>query len=1093
MAAVVALGVLGLPATSYAASSSPAPIAPGVTHSIPLVRTYPDRPVTGLIVRTRDGKTPTAGVRAALTRLTGGPVVSGASASPRSLGGGMTRLSLGRSLSASQAQAVATQLAAQPGVISATPDGWVYPTSVVSPPSDSLFQSQWDMWNSSHAPTDYSTQALNAWAKTTGIPRVGAPQVVVAVLDTGLTVHPDLATATFSSGDPSVPFYGFDFVSPDPGTFYAANDGNGWDNNPSDPGDWITPDESSGKADGGIFQNCPVSDSSWHGTHVAGTIAASANGVGTIGAAPDIKIEPVRVLGKCGGQDSDIWAAMRWASGIHVDGVPDNTHPAKVINLSLGSPLPTKCSAEWQSAINAVRGQGTTVVVAAGNSTDASSLYSPADCRGVIDVEATTPDGSLASYSNSGIVPGSVTIAAPGGDAVGTSQSNPVPPGYDPLTGFRTGSNVLSTYNSGAKGPGNPSYAADAGTSMATPHVSAAVALMQTLADSTLTPDQVAARLASTSTEWPAGTTCTKASCGGILNIAAALPDPPSAPVDFAASAGIGKVNLRWSAPVSTNGAPLLHFHLQARAGSDPWKDVDTSLPASSTSMQVTKFADSTPLTDATSYEFSLTAVNAVGESTAATSSAVTILPSALPPPDPPAAPSVTGQVEHLTVTWAPASGAPTSYAVRYRKVGASTWTCATGVSGSGISGCGVVPASKTSLTTTTWPTAMSVGVYEAEVAASNADGASVWSDVGLGTVRALSQSVRISSAYVRPFVDGYQDSTAIQVTSNRRGGDSGTLSITDSRGHLVRQLSLSTASVWNLRWDGRTATGARAADGVYTVSAHLLGRGAATTVIASNAHITVLTTQASTPTMWLPSRTFFPVVDGYRDRLTVAAHNTVPTTFAWSVVRAGRTYWHATSVRGTSAVLHFDGRMTTGALLPAGTYTLQVVAKAGEGVARATSTTFTVNRAHAVRAWFRVSGTAAGVLQGVASGSTAWGTYGTGGITVPASSIITFAAPLPGSVLPYVGVGVIVRSHGAVGGAPLAAAAAGWYSGDPLAPVLGPSRQLTATTTLSPATATAAQIAGGRARFFVQNAAAGSSWAVVGYTVYGYRFVLVP
>ena len=111
----------------------------------------------------------------------------------------------------------------------------------------------------------------------------------------------------------------------------------------------------------------------------------------------------------------------------------------------------------------------------------------------------------------------------------------------------------------------------------------------------------------------------------------------------------------------------------------------------------------------------------------------------------------------------------------------------------------------------------------------------------------------------------------------------------------------------------------------------------------------------------------------------------------------------------------------------------------------------------------------------------------------MPASSIITFAAPLPGSVLPYVGVGVIVRSHGAVGGAPLAAAAAGWYSGDPLAPVLGPSRQLTATTTLSPATATAAQIAGGRARFFVQNAAAGSSWAVVGYTVYGYRFVLVP
>ena len=446
-----------------------------------------------------------------------------------------------------------------------------------------------------------------------------------------------------------------------------------------------------------------------------------------------------------------------------------------------------------------------------------------------------------------------------------------------------------------------------------------------------------------------------------------------------------------------------------------------------------------------------------------------------------------------MTVTWAPdLSGAvPTGYAVRYRKVGATSWTCATGVSATGIAGCDIVPAGTTTVTVTTWPTTMPTGTYEAEVAATDDAGHSVWSVAGRSTLRAtLVQAVRLSSTVVLPYLDGYQDSATIRVGTNRPGGDHGFLDVLDSRGRLVRSLTLAPASYWVVAWDGRTASGTRAPDGVYTVTVHLLGRGATTSPIAARPHITVATTQAAKPTLWLGSRLLFPVVDHYRDLLTITAHDSVPSTLTLSVVRGGRTYWHMTTPRATSATVDYDGHTPGGSLLPAGTYTIVVVARAGEGTARVTSTTFTVSRAHAVRVAFSVTGTAAAVLRGLATGTTLPGTYGVSGVTVPESSVVTFAAPLPASVMPPVGVRAVLRSHGAVTGAPIATA--GWYSGDPLSPVLGGATPLRSTTTLP--VASAAAVATSRARFYVRNAAVtGSGWAVLGYTVSGYRYVLVP
>ena len=342
----------------------------------------------------------------------------------RPMSGDAHVLRLPQRLPLTEVERIAAQLSTLPEVEYAEPDYVMLPMLT---PNDSLYNQQWHYYET------YGINLPQAWDITTG-----NASTVVAVIDTGHRPHADLASRIVG---------GYDFIS-DPD---VANDGNGRDSNPEDPGDWVTSAEASNPSS--PFYGCPPGPSSWHGTHVAGTIGAvTNNGQGVAGVNWQAKLLTVRVLGKCGGYTSDIIDGMRWAAGLSVTGVPNNPHPAKVLNLSLGGS--GTCPAPWQLAINAVNAAGAVVVVAAGNSNANAANYTPASCNGVITVGATNRSGVRAWYSNYGSV---VDISAPGGDSAG---------------------GVLSTANTGTQGPASDSYAYKQGTSMAAPHVAGVVSLM---------------------------------------------------------------------------------------------------------------------------------------------------------------------------------------------------------------------------------------------------------------------------------------------------------------------------------------------------------------------------------------------------------------------------------------------------------------------------------------------------------------------------------------------------------------------------------------------------------------------------------------
>ncbi len=348
-------------------------------------------------------------------------------------------------------------------------------------PNDPRFGTQWaltDPVGGINAPVAWDLQ-------------IGSAAQVVAVIDTGITQHPELAGRVLP---------GYDFIS-DPD---EANDGDGRDSDPSDPGD--------NTGDNACGDGAPGESSSWHGTFVSGLIAANTNnGDGIAGVNWNARILPVRVLGRCGGTFDDVAAGILWAAGAPVTGAPLNPNPARVINMSLGGQL--SCPQAVQDSINVALAQGIVVTIAAGNDAIDVSMFAPANCSGVIAVGASTRQGDRASYANYGR---RVDISAPGGDGNQTDW-------------------ILSLSNDGQSGPASPIYAIGIGTSFAAPHVAGAASLMLAR-NANLTPGQVLGIISATARSFRAGTSCGNGpACGaGLLDagfaVQGTIPSSQTAP-----------------------------------------------------------------------------------------------------------------------------------------------------------------------------------------------------------------------------------------------------------------------------------------------------------------------------------------------------------------------------------------------------------------------------------------------------------------------------------------------------------------------------------------------------------------------------------
>ncbi|HEY7822928.1 MAG TPA: S8 family serine peptidase, partial [Acidimicrobiia bacterium] len=460
----------------------------------PRIKKLADRgDVSRLVVQTWSDDNPKAATEAASADL---PVEGVGVAGVHDIGSDSVVLELSSGISDADAAEIVADLESDPRVESVEVDQRVRLTAFPSDPPDDTYWSSGGLWGL------YGTYGVgiasgkssmnNVW--TTG----QGSGAVVAVLDTGSTVHPDLdsnyvAGYDFvSAGFPSTTgLYGRAGATDSDGDYVDTNTYGalGWDDNPLDPGDW---DNSS--------------NSSWHGTHVAGTVAAVGNNAqGVIGVAPQARIQPVRVLTYGGGWTSDIVAGITWASGGTVSGVPANTTPADVINLSLGGE--GLCTSTWQTAIDGAVARGSVVVVSAGNGingtpVDASRIV-PANCNNVITVASSTSSGNRSSFSNYG---STVEITAPG-------------------------SGIMSTLNSGTTTPSSANYGSYSGTSMAAPHVSGVAALLKA-ADGSRTPSAVLSLLQSTVQSFPttgSAYQCSTSNCGaGLLTAASAVDTDPA-------------------------------------------------------------------------------------------------------------------------------------------------------------------------------------------------------------------------------------------------------------------------------------------------------------------------------------------------------------------------------------------------------------------------------------------------------------------------------------------------------------------------------------------------------------------------------------
>jgi serine protease len=496
-------------------------------------RAKPAQPVRHLIVKLRD--TSTGARPAGRAGLREFELAAGVELMCMlALGGGSFLVALRVPVALADARNIAAALARHGDVEYAEPDVMFKRVAVPNDPRYAVWQ--WSLFE----PTTTFTGTLTSGSASKSAVATGGANlppawditqggsgVVVAVIDTGIVNHPDLnGIATPAPYVPAGRFVGgYDFISSDVGgpllaPNFVANDGDGRDPDPTDPGDWLAAADDCEDGTSGPL------DSSWHGTHMAGVVAASGNNAtGIAGVGWNVRVQPLRALGRCGGSLSDIADAIRWAAGLDVPGIPANPTPARVISLSLGSS--DQCSSATQAAVDAAIAAGSVVVAATGNESDIA-LISPANCRGVIAVTGHTINGENADYANIGLA---TTISAPGGGSpISLGAGGPTDDAN--WTGYYVWSTLLfgatSPSSSDSQGRSGAGYGGFTGTSVAAPHVAGAAALIKSLLPSASV-DQVRAFLVDNARPFPAGSACAAGNsfagrCGaGLLDAGAAV------------------------------------------------------------------------------------------------------------------------------------------------------------------------------------------------------------------------------------------------------------------------------------------------------------------------------------------------------------------------------------------------------------------------------------------------------------------------------------------------------------------------------------------------------------------------------------------
>lgn len=419
-------------------------------------RAFENTDYTGLIVHFKSGETEDKKAQKLQSRFDRFKSRTGRNVSfERNLAGKGKLLKIEKGTSKSEVLELAESIAEDVDVEWVEPNAHFYPNT-----NDTYYNLQYHLLN-----TSTGIDAVSAWSSATG------NGITVAVVDSGTSAHSDTAAN-------EVP--GYDFVSDST----RARDGNGRDSNPTDEGDYCTN---------------PPANSTWHGTQVAGVIGAiTNNNQGVASVAYDVDLMHVRVIASCAGNGissqsyatlADIEAAIIWASGGFVSGVPTNSNPADVINLSLGTQF--ACSPSMQFAIDTATANGSVVVAAAGNDNLDASTHTPANCNNVIAVAASDSSGNKASFSNFN----NVDITAPG---VG----------------------ILTTSNFGAQSAGSESYAGPNGTSFSSPQAAAVAALMLE-ANPSLSVSDVKTGIMSSAATLPG--TCSGGCGAGLLDAAAAV------------------------------------------------------------------------------------------------------------------------------------------------------------------------------------------------------------------------------------------------------------------------------------------------------------------------------------------------------------------------------------------------------------------------------------------------------------------------------------------------------------------------------------------------------------------------------------------